>query len=572
MSEDHANKIMVVEDEVVIAMRLQQRLTSMGFDITGVAYSGEDAVEQARRLRPDLILMDIMIPGKLDGIAAAKVIKAELNIPVVFLTAFSEDKIIERAKQAEPYGYILKPFQDREIKAVVEIALYKNEMEKALGESEKRFRDFLDNLGDAAYEADAFGNITYTNNAAETLTGLLLKKLIGKPFLPLFEEKSQRTAVDVYQRTLNGEHPEFELNFTNGKIARFKNEPLIDKGGKIIGVFGVARDITKHIKAKEALKKSEELYRALAENSGVGFWQTTLDGRMIYINPAMRRMLEIEDSEELHGQTYHSFYNAESQEIIKRELAKREKGLSSTYEVELIGKKGTKRNVMISGAPIFLSEDKIHSAIATFTDITDKKRAENALMKAHDELEHRVKERTSELRNALEEIKRSEKELLQRKLSLEKVNKELLETNQAVSVLARNIDNKKEALEKKYFNMCNSKLMPILKRLQKDVYCQKREADLELIINYLNEITRDSPLHHDIDSHLTDQEMRVAIMIKNGLTSQQIGDLLCISLHTVKTHRKNIRKKLKIDHSDINLVSYLKSKMKPGPMQGSKPS
>jgi ATP/maltotriose-dependent transcriptional regulator MalT len=227
---------------------------------------------------------------------------------------------------------------------------------------------------------------------------------------------------------------------------------------------------------------------------------------------------------------------------------------------------------MISGAPIFLSEDKIHSAIATFTDITDKKRAENALMKAHDELEHRVKERTSELRNALEEIKRSEKEVLQRKLSLEKVNKDLLETNQAVSVLARNIDKKKEELEKKYFNMCNSKLMPILKRLQKDVYCQKREADLELIINYLNEITHDSPLYHDIDFHLTDQEMRVAMMIKNGLTSQQIGDLLCISLHTVKTHRKNIRKKLKIDNSDINLVSYLKSKMKHGPMQGSKPS
>ena len=153
-------------------------------------------------------------------------------------------------------NHILKPFQDREIKAAVEIALYKNKMEKALRESEKKFKDFLDNLGDAAYEADAFGNITYTNNAAETLTGLLLKKLIGKPFLPLFEEKSQRTAVDVYQRTLNGESSEFELTFTNGKIARFKNEPLIDKDGRIIGVFGIARDITESVKTEEALKKS----------------------------------------------------------------------------------------------------------------------------------------------------------------------------------------------------------------------------------------------------------------------------------------------------------------------------
>ena len=562
MSEDHANKIMVVDDEVVIALRLQQRLTTMGFDITGVAHSGEEAVEKARRLRPDLILMDIMIPGKLDGIAAAKIVKDELGIPVVFLTAFSEDNIIDRAKQAEPYGYILKPFQDREIKAAVEIALYKNKMEKALRESDKKFKDFLNNLGDAAYEADAFGNITYTNKAAEALTGLPLNKIIGNPFLPLFTEKSKKIAVDVHQRTLNGESPEFELTFNNGKIARFKNEPLADKDGKIIGAFGVARDITCHKQTEEALKKSEERYRALAENSRVGFWQTTLDGHTIYINPAMHQMLEIEESEELHGKTYHSFYNAKNQEIIKRELAKREKGLSSTYEVELIGKKGTQRNVMISGAPIFLSEDKIHSAIGTFTDITDKKRAEKALIKARDELEIRVKERTVELNNALKTVKRSEKKLSQRKLSLEKVNKELLETNQAVSVLARNIDKKKEELEKKYFKICNSKLIPILKGLQKDVYCQKREADLELIINYLNEITCDSPLHHDIDTHLTDQEMRVAMMIKNGMTSQQIGDLLCISLHTVKTHRKNIRKKLKIDNTDINLVSYLKSKMK----------
>jgi PAS domain S-box-containing protein len=430
------SKIMVVEDEVVIAMRLQQRLASMGFDTTDIAHTGEEAVDKAGRLRPDLILMDIMIPGKLDGIDAAKTIKAEFGIPVVFLTAFSEDNIIKRAREAEPYGYILKPFQDREIKAAVEIAIYKNEMEKALRKSEKKFKDFLDNLGDAAYETDAFGNITYTNKAAEGLTGLPLKKLIGKPFRPLFEEKSRRIAMDVYKRTLNGESLDFELTFINGKTARFKNEPLVDKDGKIIGAFGVARDIT------------------------------------------------------------------------------------------------------------------------------DQKRAENELKKAHNELEHRVKERTFELNNALKTIKRSEKELLDRKLALEKVNKELLETNQAVSVLARNIDKKKEELEKKIFKTCNSKLIPILKDLQKDVYCQRRQADLEVIVNYLNEIIQDSPLNHDIDTHLTDQEMRVAMMIKNGLTSQKIGDLLCISLHTVKTHRKNIRKKLNIDNKSINLVSYLKSKLK----------
>ena len=129
------NKIMIVEDEAVIALQLQQSLTSMGFDVVGVAYSGEEAVETARDLRPDLILTDIRIPGKLDGIQVAEIVKSELDIPVIFLTASSEDKILERTKQVEPYGYIVKPFQNREFKAAIEVALYKKDMERRLKES-----------------------------------------------------------------------------------------------------------------------------------------------------------------------------------------------------------------------------------------------------------------------------------------------------------------------------------------------------------------------------------------------------------------------------------------------------
>ena len=277
-------------------------------------------------------------------------------------------------------------------------------------------------------------------------------------------------------------------------------------------------------------------------------------------------MLEIEDPEELYGKSFNSFFDAENLEIVKREIAKRKKGLSSTYEVEITGKKGTKRNVMISGAPIFLSEDKIHSAISTFTDITEKKRAELALLETHKDLDRRVKERTAKLDDALKSIKRSEKELIRSKSALEILNQELLETNQAVSVLAKNIDRKKEALEKKNYEICSSKIIPVLKKLQKDVYCKKREADLELILNYLNGIIHETPLIHNISFNLTEQEMRVAILIKNGLTSQKIADMLFISLHTVKTHRKNIRKKLKINNKDINLVSYLNSMITSDPI------
>ena len=138
-------KILIVEDEAVIALNLQQTLIKMGYNVIGISYSGKDAVDKARRLVPDLILMDIRLPGKMDGIRVADIVKSELDIPVIFLTAFSEDKIIERAKKVEPFGYILKPIQEREIKAAVEVALYKKEMEKILKESEEKFRTLAEN-------------------------------------------------------------------------------------------------------------------------------------------------------------------------------------------------------------------------------------------------------------------------------------------------------------------------------------------------------------------------------------------------------------------------------------------
>ena len=99
MIKNHANKILVVEDEVVIAMRLKQMLTKMGYNVIGVSYSGEDALEKVRSLRPEIILMDIILSGKLDGIAVAEIVKSEINIPVIFLTAFSGDNITERFKK-----------------------------------------------------------------------------------------------------------------------------------------------------------------------------------------------------------------------------------------------------------------------------------------------------------------------------------------------------------------------------------------------------------------------------------------------------------------------------------------
>jgi CheY-like chemotaxis protein/DNA-binding PadR family transcriptional regulator len=124
------SRILVVDDEAIITMQLEERLTVMGYTVAGMAASGEDAVEKARSIRPDLVLMDIVMPGRMNGIEAAKIVTKELDIPVVFVTSYADDTIIKKAKSARPYGYIVKPFNELEIKAAIEVALFRKAAER----------------------------------------------------------------------------------------------------------------------------------------------------------------------------------------------------------------------------------------------------------------------------------------------------------------------------------------------------------------------------------------------------------------------------------------------------------
>jgi DNA-binding NarL/FixJ family response regulator len=128
-------RILIADDEVIIATQIEECLTSNNYKVVGIATSGEEAVEMAMDLKPDLMLMDIVMPGRLDGISAASRINKALNIPVIFLTAYADEEMIERAKPIGPYAYVLKPLQERQLLAAIEIALHKNIMQQKLKEA-----------------------------------------------------------------------------------------------------------------------------------------------------------------------------------------------------------------------------------------------------------------------------------------------------------------------------------------------------------------------------------------------------------------------------------------------------
>ena len=150
------HRIMVVDDEVIITTQLEEHLTSMGYEVIGRASSGEEAVKMAKSLEPDLILMDIVMPGAIDGITAAGMIREEFDIPVIFLTAYADDNFVDRAKNVEPMGYILKPYHEKEIKAAIEVALYRRDSERRLREYEEQLMGKLLERKSKAVLVDGF--------------------------------------------------------------------------------------------------------------------------------------------------------------------------------------------------------------------------------------------------------------------------------------------------------------------------------------------------------------------------------------------------------------------------------
>jgi DNA-binding CsgD family transcriptional regulator len=250
-------------------------------------------------------------------------------------------------------------------------------------------------------------------------------------------------------------------------------------------------------------------------------------------------MIEIETPEELSGQTYHSFFSSESLEMIDRERARRLEGKGSCYEVEIVGKRGGRHNVVVCGASLLSAEGNLQGYIATFTDITDRKRAEKALQKAHDELERRVKERTRDL-----EIKTNG----------------LKEINTAMTVLLKKREDDKIELEDNVLTNVKELIEPYFEKIKKTKLDDQQEAFLSIMEYNLKEIispfTRKMSLKY---LNLTPTEIRIANLIRHGSPSKKIAKFLNVSPRTIDTHRKNIRRKIGLQGQRGNLRSHLLS-------------
>ncbi len=180
------NTIFVVEDEVIVARDIQSRLQKMGYEVIGTAARGEDAVERVLDLRPDLVMMDINLRGEMDGIDAATNIRAEYDVPIIFCTAYSNKETLARAKITVPYGYVLKPFDNRELEITIEIAIYEHQMDVELDIARERLVATVSNIDDGVVTADRQGKVLLANAAATSVLGIDEESLLGADLDSIF--------------------------------------------------------------------------------------------------------------------------------------------------------------------------------------------------------------------------------------------------------------------------------------------------------------------------------------------------------------------------------------------------
>jgi len=262
-------RIMIVEDEFVVAEDIRECLEHLGYTISSTASSGKEALERIEQDPPDLILMDIVLTGEIDGIETAHRIAERHNIPIIFLTAHSDDTILLRAKMIGPYGYILKPFDDRSLHVNLEIALHRARTDREIRDNERKFREFVEGTDDLIIRIDKQGDLVYMNPAAARVldpqSGKLNRATImdflhpddrGKMEWILYNRmKDRRDDMSIENRIIdqNGAARDmlWEINW------------YCDNRGNVAGMNMIGRDITELKKGEDDLK---EINRHLRES------------------------------------------------------------------------------------------------------------------------------------------------------------------------------------------------------------------------------------------------------------------------------------------------------------------
>jgi two-component system cell cycle sensor histidine kinase/response regulator CckA len=245
-------RILIVEDERIVAEHIRQILVQLSYKIAGIASSGREAYQMASETGPDLVLMDIVLKGKMDGIETADRILNELNIPVIYLSAYTDERTIQRAKITEPYGYIVKPFDESSLKTSIEIAVHRHTMQKKPADPEAPEVRILRSFSEMIVFHDLNYRVIWANEAAEKAFGFDPGNLVGKRCRDLWKrQKVSCQSCPVGPVVSARGIVDTEVISTDGRVWSVRGYPVYDANERMIGIVEVSREITSEKQIQE---------------------------------------------------------------------------------------------------------------------------------------------------------------------------------------------------------------------------------------------------------------------------------------------------------------------------------
>ena len=396
-------RIFIVEDEHVIAEHLRQSLTAEGYEIVGVAHSGEEAVADAGGTSPDLVVMDIVLTGQMDGISAAQRLQP-LGISVVYLTAYSDRHLLERAQHTEPLAYVMKPVKMAELAAVLQLALFKQEQEKkreqdgnrklaVRREADEQFRLMVAGVTDyAIFTLNAIGNIDSWNRGAERINGYSQAEILGQPYSLLFTTEERERNVPSAELEEARQHGVADdtrwLVRQNGE--RYWAEGTLtaihDDAGVVTGFAKITRDSTDRKQMQEALRQGEERLRIALHAARMGTWHWDIRTNRDSLDDNLRALFGLRPEQAPEKiEDFYALLHPDDRSRVQAAFEKtRHEGVHLDTEFRVVRSDGSERWFIDQGEVIRDDAGEPRYMAGACVDITERKRAEQALQESEE--------------------------------------------------------------------------------------------------------------------------------------------------------------------------------------------
>lgn len=375
--------ILIVEDSHIIAVDLKNNLMSQGYTISAVVSTGEEAIKKAEENNTDLVLMDIVLDGKMDGIEAARVIRSRFDVPIIYLTAYDDKEKIDRAKLTEASGYITKPVKYGELHRAIEMAVYKGRMEKKLKEKGLLLQTILKSMDEGILVMDREYKIQMANQFLLELVKKEEDEIIGKrcdslsygvgkdscPDCAARETFQTGKKASVYHTVTEADGSKAYLEITSF--------PIVDEDGNVARVIEKVVDISERKVAVEALKKSREQLQSIIDNTTSVIYIKDIEGKYLLINSQYEKLFHI-TKKEIIGKTDFDIFPGEMAEAFRENDLKAIKKLAP-IEIEEIAPHDDGPHTYISiKFPLYDSQRIPYGVCGISTDITERKTLEEA--------------------------------------------------------------------------------------------------------------------------------------------------------------------------------------------------